>query len=379
LRRGSANPASTRAPARGRPPDRNPWIHIPIGYGKLFIDKTVNWRYESEPQKELDGRRIMQPRGPRARRLLLDQRPHLHPRPEGGLRPLAPARQCRLELGRPSALFQARRESDARPDDLHGVGGPLKVSDQRSTHELCDAFIAAAEEAGLKRNDDFNGPSQEGAGYYQTTMHNGRRWSTARGYLRPARKRANLVVETNALATRVLFEGRRAIGVEYRQNGAVRTARASREVILSGGAFNSPQLLQLSGVGPAALLAEHGIALVHDMPGVGSDLQDHLQVRMVFKCPKKCTLNDDLGSLVGKARTGLQYALFRNGPLSVSAGTAGAFFRTDPALATPDIQVHFVMFSTDRMGTGLHPFSAYSASVCQLRPESAARSAFKSA
>jgi choline dehydrogenase len=350
--------------------DTSPWIHIPIGYGKLFADKRVNWLYESEPEPELDGRRIIQPRG-----RVLGGSSSIN-----GLIYIRGQREDYdhwRQLGNTGWSFDdvlpyfKRAEDQARgADELHGAGGPLKVADQRSTDELCDAFIAAAEEDGLRRTRDFNGASQEGAGYYQTTMHNGRRWSTARGYLRPARRRANLLVETEALATRVVFDGRRAVGVEYRRQGELCTARAAGEVILSGGAFNSPQLLQLSGVGPGELLARHGIAVRHEMPGVGSDLQDHLQVRMVFKCAKACTINDHLGSLAGKARTGLHYALLRRGPLAVSAGTAGAFFRTDPALASPDIQVHFLLFSTDKMGTKLHDFSGFSASICQLRPES---------
>src|SRR6202030_298717 len=198
----------------------------------------------------------------------------------------------------------------------------------------------------------------------------GRRASTAVAYLRPAMSRVNLRVETSALAQRLLFEGRRARAVEYRQGGVLRTARARKEILVSGGAYNSPQLLQLSGVGPAELLKQHGIDIVLDAPGVGSDLQDHMQVRLVTRCFQPVTLNDILNHPVRRVMAGARYAAFRKGPLTVAAGTSGAFFKTNPRLATPDIQIHFLPFSTDKMGEKLHSFSGFSASVCQLRPES---------
>jgi choline dehydrogenase len=235
---------------------------------------------------------------------------------------------------------------------------------------LCEAFLEAAQQTGIPRNDDFNGPTQEGAGYFQLTAKNGRRWSTAAGYLKQARKRPNLKVELNALATRVLFEGRRAIGIEYRQGAATRTAYADGEVILSGGAFNSPQLLQLSGVGPAELLRNHGIAVLADLPGVGSDLQDHLQVRMQFRCTEPITANDVINNWRYRYGAGIRYMLSRKGLLSVGAGYAGAFFRTRPDLATPDVQIHFLIFSTETAGAAVHPFSGFMASICQLRPDS---------
>ncbi len=189
-------------------------------------------------------------------------------------------------------------------------------------------------------------------------------------YLRPARGRNNQHVETSALAQRILFEGRRAVAIEYRKAGSMRTARARKEILISGGAYNSPQLLQLSGVGPAELLRKHGIDVVLDAPGVGQDLQDHMQVRMVMRCTKKITLNDIINHPVRRMLAGARYAAFRKGPLTIAAGTSGAFFKTSPRLATPDIQIHFLPFSTDKMGEKLHSFSGFSASVCQLRPES---------
>jgi choline dehydrogenase len=235
---------------------------------------------------------------------------------------------------------------------------------------LSAAFIDAAAETGLPVNPDFNGASQEGAGFFQTTTRGGRRASTAVAYLRPAKSRSNLQVETAALAQRILFEGRRARAVEYRQGGVLRTASARKEILVSGGAYNSPQLLQLSGVGPAELLKQHGIDVVLDAPGVGNDLQDHLQVRLVTRCAQRVTLNDILNHPVRRIMAGARYAAFRTGPLTIAAGTSGAFFKTNPRLASPDVQIHFLPFSTDKMGEKLHSFSGFSASVCQLRPES---------
>ncbi|MFZ0763770.1 MAG: GMC family oxidoreductase N-terminal domain-containing protein, partial [Bradyrhizobium sp.] len=266
--------------------------------------------------------------------------------------------------------FKKAEDQTRGADDFHGAGGPLPVSDWRHTDPLSTAFVDAAAEVGISRNPDFNGATQEGAGFFQTTTRGGRRASTAVAYLRPAKARPNLHVETSALAERILFEGRRAVAVTYRAAGIPRTARARKEILVSGGAFNSPQLLQLSGVGPADLLRQHGIETVLDAQGVGHDLQDHMQVRVVMRCSQAITLNDIVNNPFRKVMTGLRYAAFRTGPLTIAAGTSGAFYRTNPRLATPDIQIHFLPFSTDKMGEKLHPFSGFTASVCQLRPES---------
>ncbi len=361
------------------PEDRNPWIHIPLGYARLFKNRKLNWMYESEPEPALGGRRIFQPRGKvlggsSAINGLVYMR--------GQKEDFDHWRQLgNAGWGYEDVLPYFRRSEDQQrgADRYHGVGGPLAVSDPTEPHPLCEAFIAAAGQLGIPRNDDFNGPTQEGAGYFQMTARNGLRCSTAVGYLRPARRRANLTVVTEALATRVLFDGRRAVGVEYRQAGSPRRALAAREVLLAGGAYNSPQLLQLSGVGPADLLQRHAIPVVADMPGVGDGLQDHPQVRMVFKCKQKVTLNDDMASWLRMARMGARMLFRRKGMLTVSAGYAGAFFRTDPRLATPDVQVHFITFSTTKMGDRLHPFSGFMASICVLRPESRGSVAITSA
>ncbi len=350
--------------------DRNIWIHIPLGYAKLFNDARVNWMYNSEPEPELNNRRTIQPRG----KVL------------GGSSSINGLLYIRgqhedfdhwRQLGNTGWSFEdvlpyfRRAENQERgADEFHGTGGPLCVSDVSEPHPLCEAFIEAAQQAGFPRNDDFNGAAQEGAGYFQLTCRNGRRWSTAAGYLRQARGRANLAVVPNALTTRILFDGRRATGVEYRQGGATHVAHARGEVILAAGAFNSPQLLQLSGVGPAALLRPLGINVIADMPGVGADLQDHLQVRMQYRCTEPITMNDVVHSWRHKVGAGLRYAFLRKGMLTIGAGYAGGFFRTSSAVATPDVQLHFLIFSMEKVGAALHPFPGFIASVCQLRPES---------
>ena len=352
------------------PKDTNLWIHVPLGYGKLFKEKSVNWMYQTEPEPGLDGRTVFQPRGKvlggssSINGLLYVRGQHedydrwrQHGNSGWGYDDVLP-------------YFKKAENQQRGADDFHGVGGPQPVSDLGHPDPLSAAFITAAAETGIPVNPDFNGASQEGAGFFQTTTWRGRRASTAVAYLRPAKARKNLHVETSALAQRVVFDGRRAVAVVYRQAGVLRGARARKEIIVSGGAYNSPQLLQLSGVGPADLLRRHGIGVVLDAPGVGHDLQDHLQVRVVMRCAKRITLNDIVNHPVRRIMAGAQYAAFRTGPLSIAAGTSGAFFKTSPRLATPDIQIHFLPFSTDKMGEKLHSFSGFSASVCQLRPES---------
>src|SRR6187200_1173572 len=361
------------------PRDRNIWIHVPLGYGKLFKEKSVNWMYETEPEPGLNGRRVFQPRGKvlggssSINGLLYVRGQHedydrWRQRGNAG-------------WGYEDVLpyFKKAENQQRGPDKYHGADGPLPVSDWRHHDPLSKAFVVAAAEAGIPTNPDFNGATQEGAGFFQTTTRRGRRASTAFSYLRPAKARGNLHVETSALAQRILFEGRRAKAVEYKQEGRVRTARARKEILVSSGAYNSPQLLQLSGVGPGDLLKQHGIEIVLDAPGVGNDLQDHLQVRLVTRCAQKVTLNDVVNHPIRKMLAGIQYAALRKGPLTIAAGTSGAFFKTDPRLASPDVQIHFLPFSTDKMGEKLHPYSAFSASVCQVRPESRGSLRIKSA
>ncbi|MCX7161147.1 MAG: GMC oxidoreductase, partial [Proteobacteria bacterium] len=240
----------------------------------------------------------------------------------------------------------------------------------RDKHELIEAVLRGATEIGIPRNDDFNGATQEGAGYYQLFTRSGLRSSSATGYLKPVRDRANLDVQTDAHAMGVIFEGTKAVGVRYRQGGVVKEARASREVILSAGALQSPQLLQLSGIGPGALLQSNGIPVVKDLPGVGENLQDHLQLRLMYKCTKPITTNDDLASLPRRIKIGLQWLLYRTGPLGIGINQGGIFARALPESKTPDVQFHVATLSADLAGAKPHPWPGFTFSVCQLRPES---------
>jgi choline dehydrogenase len=375
----SANAKNSVLLLEAGPKDTNLWIHVPLGYGRLFKEKTVNWMYQTEPEPELEGRRVFQPRGKvlggssSINGLLYVRGQHEDYdrwRQRGN-----------FGWGYDDVLpyFKKAEDQSRGEDEFHGKGGPLPVSDLGHPDALSAAFIAAAAETGLPLNRDFNGASQEGTGFFQTTTRHGRRASAAVAYLRSVRSRNNLRVETQALAQRIVFNGRRANAVEYRQAGVLKTARARKEIVISGGAFNSPQMLQLSGVGPAELLRRHGIEVVLDAPGVGHDLQDHMQVRVIMRCSRPITLNDIVNNPFRKILTGLQYAAFRTGPLTIAAGTSGAFFKTNPRLTTPDIQIHFLPFSTDKMGERLHSFSGFTASVCQLRPESRGSLRIKSA
>jgi choline dehydrogenase len=344
------------------PRDTDRWIHVPLGYGKLFARTDINWAYESEPEAALNGRRVFTPRG----KVLggsssINGLVYIRGQPEDFDGWGVPG--WRFEDLLP--YFKKSENQSRGADAWHGVGGPLEVGDLPDRHELCDAFIASAAALGIPRNDDFNGARQEGTGYYQATTCKGRRCSAATGYLRPAEKRPNLTIEVNALVTRIVFAGRKATGVEF--NG--KTVDAGREVILSGGAFNSPQLLQLSGIGPAGLLQDHGIPVLHDAP-VGEGLQDHFYARTFWRCNKPITLNDDMASLFRKARIGLEYLVKKRGPLTVSAGYAAAFVRTREELRRPDAQIYFINFSTARRGGVLHAHSGFTCSVSQLQVES---------
>jgi len=351
------------------PRDSSPWIHIPVGYYKGIANPAIGWGYETDPVPGSNGRRISWPRGK-----VLGGSSSIN-----GLvyiRGQAADFDHWRQLGnsgwdwdsvKPYFIRAEGRERGA--DEFHGADGPLGVSDVHRD-ELCDAYIEAAREVGVPYNEDFNGARQEGVGYFQLTTRNGRRSSTAVAYLKPARKRANLCIETRALATKILFEGRRATGITYRKNGEMHTARAARELVLSGGAINSPQLLQLSGIGPAAVLREHGIEVVKDLAGVGSDLQDHYQIRNIYECTRPITVNDEVRSPLHKVAAALRWALFRTGPLSIGAGHVGLFARTRAELETPDVQFHFIRFSADGPGGKLDDFSGFTVSVCQLRPES---------
>jgi choline dehydrogenase len=351
--------------------DRNPWIHVPAGYYRNFSNPSVTWQFGSGPEPHLDNRIVPWPRG----RVL------------GGssaingllyVRGQAQDYDVWRQLGNVGWSYQdvlpyfKRSEDQERgADAYHGTGGPLGVCDVRlRQNQLCEAFIEACAAAGIPRNRDFNGASQEGTGYFQLTNRNGRRCSAAVAYLRPARSRPNLSIVTNALVHGIELDGRRATGVRYARDGRLETVAAAREVILAAGAIGSPHILQLSGIGPAATLAAAGVPVRHELPGVGQNLQDHLQVRFIYACNGPGSLNDVWHSRWQQLLTGLEYALTRRGILTIGAGAVGAFARSRPDVDIPDIQFHFLPLSADRPGQGLHTFSGVTATVCQLRPES---------
>ncbi len=344
------------------PRDTDRWIHVPLGYGKLFSRTDVNWAYESEPEPNLNGRRIFTPRGK-----VLGGSSSIN-----GLVYIRGQAEDFDAWGIPGWDFSGLRPYFERAELA------LKVSDLER-HELADAFVDAAASLGIPRTADFNGHTQEGTGYYRATAHLGKRRSTAVAYLRAAEKRPNLRVVTNALATRILFDGNRASGVEFLHKGKVQKASAAGEVILSGGAFNSPQLLEISGVGKRSLLEEKGIRVIHDLPDVGEHLQDHFYARTFWRCSKRCTLNDDMASWHGKLKIGLQYYLRKKGPLTISAGHAAAFIRTRPESRRPDAQIYFINFSTAKRGGFLHSHSGFTCSVSQLQSESRGASHVRSA
>ena len=350
--------------------DSNPWIHIPIGYGKTIVNPAVNWRFETAKGAEIADRPMFWPRG----RVL------------GGsssingllyIRGQAGDYDHWRQLGNTGwsyddvlPFFRKAEDQENGSDAWHGAGGPLRVSNLVERNPLCEAFINSGIAAGIPYNSDFNGARQEGIGYYQLTTRNARRCSAAVAYLHPAKRRPNLRVETEAVVERLVFEGKRAIGAEFRRGGRLTRVIARREVILSAGSVKSPHLLLLSGVGPAHHLAEHGIGTVQDLPGVGANLQDHYGAMLTYRSRHPLTINDIMTSPLRQVKAGLQYALLRKGPLTISAAQVGAFVRSSRHLSEPDIQFLFQTFSHDEYDDGLHKFSGFANAVCPVRPES---------
>ena len=350
--------------------DSYPWIHVPAGYFKTMNNPAYDWRYRTEPVPGLKRKVINWPRGKvlggsSALNGLLYVR--------GQAQDYDRWRQMgNLGWGWDDVLpyFKRAEGNDRGADALHGGDGPLAVSDPRYTHPICDAWIKAAQQAGYPANDDINGITQEGVGYYQLTIRNGRRCSTAVAYLQPIRRRPNLEIMTRAQVRKIVLEGKRAIGVEITDaDGQMRRLIARREVILSSGAVGSPHILMLSGIGDDAELRKAGVQPRHHLPGVGKNLQDHLQARTTFKTRKK-TVNDEVRSLVAKMKTAARYGWKRNGPMTMGASMVAGFLRSSPDEDTPDIQFHVNPWSADSPAEGVHPFSAFTATVCVLRPTS---------
>jgi choline dehydrogenase len=359
--------------------DWNPWIHIPVGYFKTMNNPSVDWCYRTEPDPGLNGRQLDWPRGK-----VMGGSSSLNGLLYVRGQPQDYDRWAQMGFSGWSwddvlPLFKRAENQERGADDFHGAGGPLNVSDMRLSRPICDAWVAAAQAAGYPFNPDYNGATQEGVGYFQLTTRKGRRCSAAVAYIHPVRKRPNLRIITRAQTRSVIINDGRAVGIEYSdRSGAVQRINVKGEVILSAGAIGSPQILMLSGVGDAGHLAEHGIPVVADLPGVGQGLQDHLQARLVYTCNEP-TLNDEVRKLWQQARIALKYAMFRAGPMSMAASLATGFMRTNDRVATPDIQFHVQPWSADSPTQGVHPFSAFTMSVCQLRPESRGSIRLKSA
>jgi len=351
------------------------WIHIPIGYLYTHGNPRVDWCFKTDAEPGLGGRMLNYPRG----KVL------------GGctaingmlyLRGQAADYDHWRQLGNPGWGWDdvlphfMRAEDNVRGADAHhGAGGEFRVEEMRLSWEILDAFRKAAAEAGIPATDDFNRGDNFGCGYFEVNQRRGVRWNASKAFLRPVQSRPNLTVWTEAHVARVRFEGRRAVGVDVARGpaGAVgpeRFVRARAEVILSAGAIGSVQLLQLSGVGPADHLRSLGVPVVHASEGVGANLQDHLQLRLAYKVSGVTTLNQQANSLFGKAWMGVQYGLWRRGPLTMSPSQLGAFTRSDPSVEWPDLEYHVQPLSLDRFGEPLHTFPAFTASVCQLRPSS---------
>jgi choline dehydrogenase len=350
--------------------DRYHWVQIPVGYLYCISNPRTDWMMKTAAEPGLNGRSLSYPRG----KVL------------GGctsvngmiyMRGQAADYDHWRQLGNPGwgwddVLPYFRRSEDHCDGEnpMHGAGGEWRVERQRLTWEILRAVQEGAKELGILPREDFNDGTNEGSGFFQVNQSRGLRWNTARGFLRPAMRRGNLRVLTHALVQKIALDGRRATGVEWLADNAPFRASAGAEIILAAGAINSPKLLELSGIGQADRLASLGIPVAHDLIGVGENLQDHLQIRTVFKVRGTSTLNDMAGSLFGKARIAIQYALTRSGPMSMAPSQFGMFTKSGPDRETPDLEYHVQPLSTDRLGDPLHHFPAITVSVCNLRPTS---------
>ncbi|RZI44103.1 choline dehydrogenase [Herbaspirillum sp. HC18] len=381
----SADPAASVCLLEAGPPDRNPFIRIPIGIIAMMMSKTLNWRYFTEPQRYLNNRRLFWPRGKMlggssSSNAMVYTRGHASDYDQW-----AAFGNRGWDYAQVLPLFRRAENRERGETPFHGTGGPLNVAALRSPSILTDVFVRAAAEAGFRINDDFNGASQEGVGQYEVTQKNGERWSVARAYLHPVLRRPNLTVLTGAHATRILLEGRRATGVAILQEGKPVDIGANREVLLAGGAINSPQLLLLSGIGPEDELQRHGIPVQHSLPGVGRNLQDHLDVLVVHKCVKPVSHGVSLGNLPAVLAAPWQYAFMRRGPLTTNAAEGGGFLKSDPECAAPDLQLHFTPAHLDEHGRTPRYAAAtmlghgYALHVCDLRPKSRGYIGLKSA
>ncbi|AIC19457.1 GMC type oxidoreductase [Pseudomonas chlororaphis subsp. aureofaciens] len=369
----SANPAHRVLLLEAGGRDNYPWIHIPVGYLFCIGNPRTDWCFKTEAEPGLQGRSLSYPRG----KVL------------GGcssingmiyMRGQAGDYQRWAADGNPGwnwqdvlPLFRKSENHFAGDSQFHGAAGEWRVERQRLSWPILDAFRTAAEQSGIASVDDFNGGDNEGCGYFQVNQKAGVRWNAAKAFLKPIRQRPNLTVLTGVEVDRVLLENGRAAAVSARHQGQPQTFKARREIILSAGAIGSPSILQRSGIGPAALLQRLGIGVAHELPGVGGNLQDHLQLRLIYKLENARTLNQIAGSLWGKLGMGLRYLYDRSGPLSMAPSQLGAFARSGPEQTSANLEYHVQPLSLERFGEPLHAFPAFTASVCDLRPQSRGR------
>ncbi len=348
--------------------DRNPFIHVPLGYSMLYANPAVNWCYESEPESQLNGRALFQPRG----KVLggtgaINGMIYMRGQPEDfdGWK-----RAGCTGWGWEDVLpyFKLSEDQERGADEFHGAGGPVAVSDLRTSHRLGEAFHAASEALGVPRNDDFNGARQEGTGYVQTTTRKGRRWSTAAGFLRGKAMR-NIDLRLRAMVERIVLEGKRATGVVWTDSAGRHVAHARREVIICAGTFNSPQLLQLSGIGPGALLKRNNVNVVQDLPGVGENLQDHFGIGSEYRSRVKSTVNDLYNNRLKGGVQLLRYLLFRTGPFADNGNYSNTFIRSGQEIDRPDMMITFMAWCTDEQ-LKPRPFSGFTILAEHMRPES---------
>jgi len=346
------------------------WFHIPVGYLFAIGNPRADWMFKTEAEPGLNGRSLSYPRG----------------KVIGGssainamvyMRGQAGDYDHWRQLGLPGwswedvlPYFKKHEDHFLGPNEHHAVGGEWRVEFPRLRWDILDAWREAAAQYGIKPIADFNTGDNEGSCYFHVNQKRGWRWSAARGFLKPVMHRQNLRLETGCLVKGLIFEGKRAVGVRFRQQGAARTARCRGEVVMAAGAIGTPQIMMLSGVGPAADLTPLGIPIVLDKPGVGGNLHDHLQLRLIYKVNGIRTLNEMYTSLFGRAKMGLDFALFRRGPLTMAPSQLGAFTKSDPSLERPNLQYHIQPLSLDKFGDPLHPFPAFTVSVTNLRPTS---------
>ena len=350
--------------------DRNVWLHVPVGYFRTMHNPAFDWCYCTQPDAGIAGRRLQWPRGKvlggsSALNGLLYVRGQAEDYDHWAA--LGNAGWSYAEV---LPYFKKSEDQERGGDAFHGVGGPLKVSDLRLRRPIADLFVQAAQQTGIPANPDYNGQSQEGVGFFQQTAHKGLRVSSAKAFLHPVKSRPNLTIRTRVQVHKVLLDdSRHATQVTYLQGRQRHTVACRKEVVLSAGAIGSPSILQHSGIGDHNHLREVGIDTVHHLPGVGENLQDHLQVRLVFKTSLS-TLNDEVNSAIKRLLIGIRYLLTRTGPLTLAASQVCIFTQSRAGLERPDIQFHMQPLSADKPGDGAHPFSAFTSSVCQLRPYS---------